>query len=97
MAWDETDLRVNGRWCYLWRAIDQCGKLIGVRLAARRTANAARAFMRQASDTVRLSHPLTIVTDKTHGYAKTIGEWNALSGQEDAIRHVTRKHLNNRM
>jgi len=45
---------VNGRWCYLWRAIDQCGQLIDFRLTARRTANAARAFMRQATDNVRL-------------------------------------------
>ena len=53
--------------------------------------------MRQASDTVRCYHPLTIVTDKAQSYAKIIGEWNAQSGPEGAIRHVTRKHLNNRI
>ena len=94
---DETYIRVNGRWCYLWRAVDQCGQLIDFRLTARRTANAARAFMRQASDTVRCYHPMTIVTDKAHSYAKITGEWNARSGPTDAIRHVARKHLNNRI
>lgn len=94
---DETYVRVNGRWCYLWRAIDQCGQLIDFRLTARRTANAARAFMRQASDAVRCYHPQTIVTDKARSYAKIIGEWNARSGPEDTIRHITRKHLNNRI
>ncbi|WP_043920290.1 IS6 family transposase [Jannaschia aquimarina] len=94
---NETYLRVNGRWCYLWRAVDQCGQLIDFRLTARRTANAARAFMRQASDTVRCHHPMTIITDKAHSYAKIIGEWNVRSGPTDAIRHVTRKHLNNRI
>ena len=45
---DETYLRVNGRWCYLWRAVDQHGRLIDFRLTARRTAGAAKAFLRQA-------------------------------------------------
>ena len=94
---DETYLRVNGRWCYLWRAVDQHGQLIDFRLTARRTASAARAFLRQARDTVRLYQPLTIVTDKAHSYARVIGEWNARLGPDDAIRHITRKHANNRI
>ena len=59
---DETNVRVNGRWCDLWRAVDQSGQLIDFRLTARRNANAARAFMRQASDAVHCYHPLTIIT-----------------------------------
>jgi IS6 family transposase len=89
---DETYLRVNGRWCYLWRAVDRGGQLIDFRLTARRTAGAARAFLRQARETVRLYQPLTIVTDKAHSYGKVIGEWNARLGPDDAIRHITRKH-----
>ncbi|MEM6741554.1 MAG: DDE-type integrase/transposase/recombinase, partial [Pseudomonadota bacterium] len=76
---------------------DQCGQLIDFRLTARRNVNAARAFMRQASDTVRCYHSLTIVTDKAHSYAKVVAEWNPRSGLEDAIRHITRRHLNNRI
>lgn len=72
-AMGETYLRVNGRWCYLCHAVDQSGQLIGFRLTARRTASATRAFMRQASDTVRCYHSLTIVTDKAHSYAKVNG------------------------
>jgi len=108
---DETYLRVNGRWCYLWRAVDRHGRLIDFRLTARRTASAARAFLRQARETVRLYQPLTIVTpsrdiagamhcratDKAHSYGKVIGKWNARLGPDDAIRHVTRKHENNRI
>lgn len=94
---DETYLRVNRRWCYLWRAVDQHGRLIDFRLAAPRTANAARAFLRQARETVRLYQPLTIVTDKAHSYARVIGEWNGRLGPDDAIRHITRKHLNIRI
>ena len=94
---DETYLRVNGRWCYLWRAVDQHGRLIDFRLTARRTASAARAFLRQARETVRLYQPLTIVTDKAKSYGKVIGEWNARLGPDDTIRHITRKHENNRI
>jgi transposase-like protein len=28
MARDETYLRINGRWCYLYRAIDREGNLV---------------------------------------------------------------------
>ncbi|QRF66587.1 DDE-type integrase/transposase/recombinase [Ponticoccus alexandrii] len=40
---------------------------------------------------------MTIVTDKAHSYGKVIGEWRARLDPYDAIRHVTRKHLNNRI
>lgn len=38
LSWhvDETYAPVNGRWCYLWRAVDQRGQLIDFRLTARR-------------------------------------------------------------
>lgn len=58
-------------------------------------ASAARAFMRQASDTVRCYQPMTIVTDKGHSYAKAIEEMNYGNGPDDGIRHIDRKHLRN--
>jgi IS6 family transposase len=92
---DETYLRVSGRWCYLWRAVDQNGQLIDFRLTARRDAKAAKAFVRQAFETVRLFQPVAIVTDKAPTYAKVIRDMNARNGPEDAIIHIDRKHLNN--
>jgi len=73
MQWhvDETYVRVNGRWCYLWRAVDQRGQLIDSRLTARRNASAARAFMRPTSDTVRCYKPMTIITDKRRAMPKS--------------------------
>nr|WP_239480012.1 transposase [Actibacterium sp. 188UL27-1] len=107
---DETYVRVNGRWRYLWRAVDQRGQLIDFRLTARRNANAARAFMRQASETVRCYQPMTIATpsrtsqampcrakDKAPSYAKVIEEMNFGNGPDDRIRHVDRKYLDNRI
>ncbi|MEZ5801554.1 MAG: IS6 family transposase, partial [Nitratireductor sp.] len=78
MSWhvDETYVRVNGRRCYLWRAIDQQGQMIDFRLTARRDAKAARAFFRQARNNTRLYQPITIITDKARNYSKVIGEMN---------------------
>ena len=59
---DETYIWVNGRWCCLLRAVDQYGQLIESRLTARRDTKAARTFLRQAQETVRLYRPLTIVS-----------------------------------
>ncbi|MFN6006296.1 MAG: DDE-type integrase/transposase/recombinase [Paracoccaceae bacterium] len=46
---------------------------------------------------MRLYQPLTIITDDAPTYAKVISEINERLGPEDAIRHVTRTHLNNRI
>lgn len=81
----------------VWRAVDQFGQLIDFRLTAKRNAKAARAFIRQAQEALRLYHPLTILRDKAHSYAKVIGEINARLGPEDAIRQVDRKSLNNKI
>ena len=90
-------MRVGRRWCYLWRAVDQFDQLIDFRLKARRDAKAARAFLRQARDTVRQYQLLTIITGKAHSYAKVIGEINDQLGPEDKIRHLDRKYMNNRI
>src|ERR1700749_4401590 len=43
---DETYLKVNGRWCYLYRAIDRSGALVDVMFSEHRDMKAARAFFR---------------------------------------------------
>nr|WP_256218767.1 transposase [Alloyangia pacifica] len=53
--------------------------------------------MRQARETVRCYPSLAIITDKARCYAKVIGEINGQRGPEDAIRHIDRKYLNNRI
>lgn len=44
---DETYVKVSGRWCYLYRAIDRDGQLIDSMLNQRRDKDAARRFLRQ--------------------------------------------------
>ncbi len=94
---DETYVRGGGKWCYLWRVLDQFGRLIEFRLTARRDANAARAFLRQTLEAARLYRPVTITTDKAWNYKKIIAEKNAGSDPADQIHHIDRKHLNNRI
>ena len=45
---DETYVKVQGRWCYLYRAIDTSGALVDVRLSETRDMAAAKAFLRSA-------------------------------------------------
>ena len=45
---DETYVRVQGRWCYLYRAIDSAGATIDFLLSALRDADAAKRLFRNA-------------------------------------------------
>ncbi len=45
---DETYVRVKGRWCYLYRAIDSAGATIDFLLSALRNADAAKRLFRKA-------------------------------------------------
>ena len=44
---DETYVKVAGRWCYLYRAIDGDGQLIDSMLSEHRDKHAARRFLRR--------------------------------------------------
>ena len=48
---DETYIKVNGRWKYLYRAVDQAGQTVDYLLTARRDMKAARRFFRKAIGT----------------------------------------------
>src|SRR4030081_1114928 len=59
---DETYLKISSRWRYPYRAIDQFGQVIDVRLSDRRDAKAARRFF-----TAALSYsarPAEVTTDR---------------------------------
>src|SRR3954454_2935088 len=45
---DETYLKVHGRWCYLYCAIDRNGNLVDVLFSEHRDMAAAQAFFRSA-------------------------------------------------
>ncbi|MCU1655565.1 MAG: putative transposase [Pseudonocardiales bacterium] len=51
---DETYVKVNGVWRYVYRAVDQYGQVIDVLVSARRDADAARRFFRRALSTLKV-------------------------------------------
>jgi transposase-like protein len=59
---DETYVKVNGVWRYVYRAIDQYGQVIDVLVSARRDADAARRFFRRVLATLKVT-PSEVVTD----------------------------------
>ncbi len=60
---DATYVKVEGRWCYLYRAIDKAGNLVDVFLSDVRDQKAAEAFFKQAIDTTGIV-PEQVTTDK---------------------------------
>jgi transposase-like protein len=52
---DETYLKVNGTWRYLFRPMDQFGQVIEVFLSPRRDAKAARSLFKRAIDRTRIA------------------------------------------
>jgi transposase-like protein len=59
---DETYVKVNGVWRYVYRAVDQHGQVIDVLLSARRDAAAARRFFARALLALKVP-PSEVVTD----------------------------------
>jgi transposase-like protein len=70
---DETYVKVNGVWRYVYRAMDQYGQVIDVLVSARRDANAARRFLRRALATLRVT-PAEVVTDAAAVYPAVLDE-----------------------
>jgi transposase-like protein len=59
---DETYVKVNGVWRYVYRAVDQYGQVIDVLVSVRRGADAARRFFRRALSVLKVA-PAELVTD----------------------------------
>ena len=88
---DETYLKVAGRWCYVYRAIDRSGALVDVLFSERRDMAAAKAFFRSAR-TVTGVVPHRVTTDGHESYPRAI---RTELGR--AVRHRTSRYLNNRL
>src|SRR6188768_1627383 len=88
---DETYIKVDGRWCYLYRAIDRSGALVDVLFSEHRDMAAAKAFFRSAKAVTGVT-PDRVITDGHDSYPRAI---KTELGKE--VRHRTSRYLNNRL
>jgi putative transposase len=88
---DETYLKVQGRWCYLYRAIDRDGNLVDMMLSESRDMKAAQAFFRSAKATTGFT-PDRVTSDGHGSYPRAI--WSTLGRR---VLHRTSAYLNNRL
>ncbi|WP_374229192.1 IS6 family transposase [Ktedonobacter sp. SOSP1-52] len=88
---DETYIKVQGKWCYLYRAIDQDGNLVDSRLSEKRDMDAAQQFFKQAMAVVGYA-PESVTTGGHRSYPRAIRE---IMGSE--VVHRTNTYLNNRL
>jgi putative transposase len=70
---DETYVKVAGKWCYLYRAIDKTGDLVDCRLSEKRNFEEAEEFFKSA---LELSDKPSekVTTDKHQSYPRSIEE-----------------------
>ena len=85
---DEVFVRINGKTCYVWRAVDHEGEVLEVVATKRRDRKAALRFLKRAMK--RYGRPASIVTDRLPSYRAAMKVLGNEGCQE------TRRWLNNR-
>src|SRR5215831_13059980 len=88
---DETYIKVQGQWRYLYRAVDKHGQTIDFLLTEHRDAEAALRFLKKAIR--RNGLPETITIDGSDANAAAIKSYNEAHGTTIRIRQV--KYFNN--
>jgi transposase, IS6 family len=92
---DETYVRVDGRWRYLYRAVDGSGQTVDFLLSARRDKKAAKRFFRRALGRENTRHPRVIVTDRLQSYPGALREMKREGELGRFTRHRRGRWLNN--
>ena len=92
---DETYLRVQGRWCYLYRAIDSKGATIDFLLSAFRDADAAQRLFRKALGDRSHRQSRVINTDLSPIYSSAIPDSKKEGTLRKRCRHRPVQYLNN--
>jgi putative transposase len=86
---DEVFLTIQGERHYLWRAVDQEGHVLDMRMQSRRNKKAAKKFFRKLLQGLHYV-PRVIITDKLQSYGAAKREM--LPG----VEHRQHRYLNNR-
>jgi IS6 family transposase len=86
---DETEVKVAGRWRYVYRAVDQHGQVVDVFVSKSRDTTAATRLLTMAIGVG--GEPIEVTTDRAPTLAKAIEELLL------AARHDTEQYANNRV
>ena len=81
---DEAYVRVKGRWCYLYRAIDSTGATIDFVLSGLRDAATAKRLFRKVLTDPSHPQPRVINTDQAHLYGSAISGVKSEKGRNPA-------------
>lgn len=90
---DETYIKVNGKWVYLYRAVDSCGNTIEFLLRKHRDATADKAFFKKAFK--NNDRPAKIVIDKSGSNTSALTDFNKNLPKKQKIKIFQNKYLNN--
>jgi len=85
---DEVFVKINGRLCYLWRAVDHEGEVLESVVTAKRDKAAALKFLKRIMK--KYGRSQTVVTDGLCSYPAAMKELGI------AYRHEVGRRLNNR-
>jgi putative transposase len=86
---DEVFLTINGERHYLWRAVDQDGNVLDIRVQSRRNKKAAKKFFRKLLKGLHYG-PRVVITDQLKSYGA------AKSEILPRVEHRQSRYLNNR-
>ena len=86
---DEVVLKIKGKLCYLWRAVDQTGVILDILVQSRRNTKAATRFFKKLLKGLEYV-PRVIITDKLRSYGAAKKELLP------RVEHRQHKRLNNR-
>ncbi len=92
---DETYVKLNGKWIYLYRAVDRYGDTVDFFLSARRDKSSALSFFRKA---IRYNNtPSKVVVDKIGSNKSALDALNTELDEDHKIQIFQNKYLNNRV
>ena len=69
---DETYIKLNSHWIYLYRAVDSTGQTLDFLLNETRSARAAKRFFRKVLGRPQMTPPRVINVDKNRAYIGAI-------------------------
>jgi IS6 family transposase len=92
---DETYVRVQGKWRYIYRAVDSTGAALDFLLSAKQDAAAAKRFLAKALGGANHPAPRVINTDGHAAYPPAVAQLKAEGALAEDCRHRSAPYLNN--